>query len=304
MSQEAIKQGRYTYQKRTQDYYELQRLEAASGLDGPHLTDVDVDAIVEGLLDASKHVLTNADVPADVMEWKSRQASESCELRKRTFGLHALSPEEHEEIYRTTGIDIDGRKSLIEFVATCLERYIKGYVRFARGIPHFKHLPLNDQANLLKAGRKEFWYMGAYKGYSKKYQTFYAPNGVVYTKTEQALLLGNEYCDYEFKIADQFQRWDVTRDELVVLKAICLAFTDRCDLEEPKKVEEIQTLLLKCFYMLLSRRHDNPNMAFAQALDKLVALRDLTEFDIKNRSRTLVRSAYMEHPVLREVALF
>ncbi|XP_025102532.1 retinoic acid receptor RXR-like isoform X3 [Pomacea canaliculata] len=301
MSPEAIKTGRYTRKKRDQDLREIQRLQTASGLDGPPLTDLDVDVVVAGLLEANSHVPTNADVAPDVIERKSRETYENSLMRKDPSGLSA---EEYDDIYRTTGLDVDGRRGLIEHMARCMERFIVGHVRFAKGVPGFKDLPVGDQASLLKAALSELWFLAGYKGFRKKYGTFYSLSGVVHTYTQNIYMSGKEASDCMLTLAESFQKWDITKEELVVLKAICLTFTDRCELEESRKVEEIQMAMLKCFHMLLSRRHHNANMAVAQALGKIVTLRDMTEMERQHNTRSLVKDVYKDHPMLVEVILY
>lgn len=301
MSPEAIKTGRYTHEKRTKDTLEVQMLQTENTCECPHIAESDLNDLVAGLLESDKHVLSNTDVPDEIIEQKSRQVYENYQLYKETFGLQVLSAEEYEEIYRTTGIDVDGRKGLIEFYANSIERHIKGYVRFAKGIPYFKNLSLNDQANLLKMSRVEFWYLGAYRGFKSEYGTFYSPNGIVYNPQQHLHVVGQEFYEYQFRMADSLKKLDITKEELVVLKAICLTFSDRCELEEPKKVEKIQHRLLKSFYLLLKRRHANPSRAFTRAMDKLVGLRDMTELSMKSHSRSLVMEVLKTHPMLMEV---
>ena len=101
----------------------------------------------------------------------------------------------------------------------------------------------------------------------------------------------------------QVRRWDVTREELVLVKAVCLTYTDDCPLEDPAKVQDIQYYLLKALYLLLSRRHAHPNLALARALDTLVALRDLTDIDSKSHCRPQVFEVMQKYPILRQVLL-
>lgn len=117
MSPEAIKTGRYTHEKRTKDTLEVQMLQTENTCECPHIAESDLNDLVAGLLESDKHVLSNTDVPDEIIEQKSRQVYENYQLYKETFGLQVLSAEEYEEIYRTTGIDVDGRKGLIEFYA-------------------------------------------------------------------------------------------------------------------------------------------------------------------------------------------
>lgn len=61
-----------------------------------------------------------------------------------------LSREEFTEFYNITGIDLDGRIERIDNAFQFFEQKISFVVAFAKSIPGFKSLKLDDQANLLK----------------------------------------------------------------------------------------------------------------------------------------------------------
>jgi hypothetical protein len=61
-----------------------------------------------------------------------------------------LSKEEFAEFYKITGIDLDGRLLHMDGAFNFFERKISQVVAFAKSIPGFKQLSLNDQANLIK----------------------------------------------------------------------------------------------------------------------------------------------------------
>ena len=73
-------------------------------------------------------------------------------LKNQTFGpLTPITRDQYREIYTNTGIDIDGRSDLATKVY--LPRFkpiIHGMVAFAKVLPGFKELPLEDQTALLK----------------------------------------------------------------------------------------------------------------------------------------------------------
>ena len=55
------------------------------------------------------------------------------------------------KIYQTTGIDIDGRQEMIKHMIPCIEKAIKRFIAFAKALPGFKDLPLDDQISLIKS---------------------------------------------------------------------------------------------------------------------------------------------------------
>jgi hypothetical protein len=73
-------------------------------------------------------------------------------LQQQIFGpLKPITEEEYMRIYHTTGIDIDGRRDLLQSgFLPYIEECIKRYVTFVKAIPGFNQLPISDQTALVK----------------------------------------------------------------------------------------------------------------------------------------------------------
>ena len=67
-----------------------------------------------------------------------------------TFGKMQISREEYMSFYRQTGIDIDNRQQLVIDCLKYLETTINNMVKFAKEIPGFSELDIEDQILLLK----------------------------------------------------------------------------------------------------------------------------------------------------------
>ena len=61
-----------------------------------------------------------------------------------------LPVETYKYIYDNTGIDIDGRLEFIKQVVPGMENSIKRFINFAKGLPGFRDLPMDDQIILIK----------------------------------------------------------------------------------------------------------------------------------------------------------
>ena len=48
------------------------------------------------------------------------------------------------------GIDVDGRREMIKHMIPCLEKSIKRFIAFAKALPGFKDIPIEDQIALIK----------------------------------------------------------------------------------------------------------------------------------------------------------
>ena len=64
-----------------------------------------------------------------------------------------VSAEEYSKIYQLTGIDIDGRRDLVEHMIPRLEENMRRWIAFVKAVPGFQCLPLEDQIALIKSKR-------------------------------------------------------------------------------------------------------------------------------------------------------
>lgn len=75
-------------------------------------------------------------------------------MRRQLFGdMPPLSKEEYTKIFQSTGIDIDGRQELLQRVMPSVEKSIKQFISFAKTLPGFQELPMDDQISLVKGKR-------------------------------------------------------------------------------------------------------------------------------------------------------
>lgn len=64
--------------------------------------------------------------------------------------MKPVSTDEYMKIYESTGIDIDGRRDLIASMFPNLEWRIKRFISFAKTVPGFVELPMDDQISIIK----------------------------------------------------------------------------------------------------------------------------------------------------------
>lgn len=72
-------------------------------------------------------------------------------LKKQVFGdMSNISKEEYLEFYHQTGIEIDNRQQILIEALKFIEDMISKLVKFAKFIPGFSELDIDDQVNLVK----------------------------------------------------------------------------------------------------------------------------------------------------------
>ena len=73
-------------------------------------------------------------------------------LKREMFGLNKpITKEEYFELYNSTGLELDNRKEHVIEAVKYFEDKISKLVEFAKCIPGFRDLTLQDQANLIKS---------------------------------------------------------------------------------------------------------------------------------------------------------
>lgn len=306
MSKKAIKTGRYTHAKRTKDTLEIKKLMRAETGPQDEEEDIDFDAVVSKIIKAhDDHIISSTKVPISFIQERQRQRLEELRLQQEMFGKMITIPQdEHKEIYDMTGIDLDNRRELMNFHVRNSERWIRGYISFAKCLPGFRDLTLNDQANLVKFARIEFWFLGSFPGYSAELGVAVMPNGRCFTREEMYSVWHTKYIDTAFDLAQQLKRLNVTTEEMIITKAICLTFADRCKMEEPLKVEKVQWRLVRCLLTLLKRSHPSHAAAmriFSMIINCLTGLRDLNEAEYQTLQNTQLYEVFHNNPLIMEV---
>ena len=81
---------------------------------------------------------------------------------------------------------------------------------------------MNKWMDKFADARIEIWYLGSYRGYDDKLGVALMPNGKVFTKQEMYRVWAKDYIDTAFRLSPRFQRMDITPEELVLMKCICL----------------------------------------------------------------------------------
>ena len=72
-------------------------------------------------------------------------------LEEQMFGsMKRLDREEYSRVFKSTGIDVDGRREFLSRMLPSIENSLKVFINFAKAVPGFSSLPLNDQIALMK----------------------------------------------------------------------------------------------------------------------------------------------------------
>lgn len=320
MSKEAIKTGRYTHAKRTNDIIEVKKLQNKDEAPSPaqslkrrlspprvEVKNEPVQPEILNLIDiiytAHKALFVNWHKLLDSGELLPRMQKylDAYLLKKEMYGnLSTLSDEEFNTFYNSTGLALDNRHEMMEGMTKHMELAVTKFVQYAKAIPGFCSLPLEDQANLIKMSRFEIWVVGAHKFLNNELEVISGPLGRTYHKEEISKLWDADYIDSLFDFCYRMQKLELSYKEIAILKCIVLLFTDRCELRCREKVESIQWELIQCLQYLL-----NSSRRFTQVMDLIISIRDLTDWHVKLARKIVLRWPIIQHhPLIVELCSF
>lgn len=308
MSKEAIKTGRYTHEKKTRDVEEVRRIvqqklraqAAAAALTESTTASLvtsmrpirvisveEIEKIVHSITEA--HLIHTRYILEKLPE-KEREFMEQRALQEKYFGtLKPLPIEEYMKIYEITGIDVDGRRGLIEGFIPYVESCIRRFIAFAKAIPGFKELLTEDQIAIIKASRFEAWMILCHHHFNHKLHLYTTVYGKVLCYEEMIQLHNADYIDLMFVAQERIRGLKLDYEETCILGAFTMMFTDRCRLHNPSSTEDVQDLLLTCLSYWFKKSRPEEPMIFAKIIDVLVQLRMVRHLHSKEEEKFAMR---------------
>ncbi|KAH3890325.1 hypothetical protein DPMN_014402, partial [Dreissena polymorpha] len=255
MSKEAIKTGRYTHEKRTKDTVEIKLLQGDNLLanlsskppkKSQKMAPISTKSfeLLQTIYTAHKHVFilwhqmldddfypeTNLQY-AENYEKKKAQENENDKVRKSPSktDTDSLYKSEHSEVGEEVKCH-DGRSKLNRdllrsLVMNHIETAIYAFVKFAKMLPGFTGLSLNDQACLVKNARFDVWMLGAYRFIDPVHNVATGPIGKTFHREELGDLIDTDFIQALFDFSALLLSLDISREEVALLQAISLTFS-------------------------------------------------------------------------------
>ncbi|XP_013412600.1 retinoic acid receptor beta [Lingula anatina] len=305
MSRSSIKTGRYSHEKKVKDILEIKKHYAESQVEPRANTDAlfdqaksvhqqDLAHLVKYLAECAMIIDPESLHLSSKLGDEQIQFMEVFKLRQEIFGsLDPVDDDEYSTFYCMTGLDLDGRREILNQWLVMINACIKRLIQFAMFIPGYSDLCTQDQAALIKYARHEALFIGGHRRFNAKLQCYtMAMSGKVLHKTDLVKALGHEdYVDTFFKLAQELTNLRLSYAEYVLLTAIALFFSDRCDLKEPSKIEAIQLKLVEALQYSLRINHPSRPGLFPNIVNALVNIRALSEISWK-----ILERIYLDMP--------
>ncbi|XP_074833426.1 peroxisome proliferator-activated receptor delta isoform X1 [Carettochelys insculpta] len=180
---------------------------------------------------------------------------------------------------------------------------VRELTEFAKSIPSFLSLYLNDQVTLLKYGVHEAIFAMLASIMNKDGLLVANGNGFVTREFLRSLRKPfNEIMEPKFEFAIKFNALELDDSDLSLFVAAIIMCGDRPGLMDVKQVEEIQESVLQALEFHLQSNHPDAQYLFPKLLQKMADLRQLvTEHTQLVQKIKKTETETSLHPLLQEI---
>ncbi|KAH9492830.1 hypothetical protein Btru_023797 [Bulinus truncatus] len=300
MSRDAIKTGRYSHKTRTEYAMEVEEFRQKE----MHKAEKEkFEVLLKDLvLYHDKYVKNTTRLPDDVLLKHQSDYLQLYTTQKELELRHPplTSPMLNKKLLNDSN-PVSEDLSLTMHDVEMTEKWLRNYINYAKNVPGFKELALSDQASLVRGTWFEFWFLGAFRGYNSDLHVVYYPNGRTFHEEEIMKVFGKEYTDFSFSLADRMASLQVTPEEMVLIKTVCLTFPDRTALQNRDDVERMHWLMVSCLLHTLEKNRPGDSSIFPLIVSKLVELRTLTDIAMRAHKSAIYQDVLKESPLLSEM---
>ncbi|XP_012934856.1 uncharacterized protein LOC101852903 [Aplysia californica] len=212
----------------------------------PHFSESELDSIIEHLVNFhEENVIDNNGFNEEQMREKSDSFYHEYCLHEKTFGeLKALDRNLYFEIYKSTGLDVDGRGRLIVNFLCGIHNELSAAIKFFKQIPGFRDLSIKDQIVLVKGCSHEFYILGLYRGWNDvtRLMTF-IPLGVTMSEQDMRKMFTEKALARHIQMSTALQKLNMTFEQIVVFKAIVAVSPGEYLIHRPKVVMKIRDFI-------------------------------------------------------------
>jgi len=215
----------------------------------------------------------------DQMPEKEKEYCEQVELKTKVFGeMKPMSRDEYTFFYQTTGIDVDGRREMIETMfVPHVENCIKRFINFAKAIPGFNDLCMDDQIAIIKASRFDCWMFMCHRSFNPEKRLYLTLDSKIINMEEMLKLNDHDIIESMFSLQQRIKDLKLTLEETCIVSAFSVMFTDHCQLRNTDVVECSQEKLLNCLHFLFNKYHPEDKLRFPKLISCLMMMRSAKE---------------------------
>ncbi|KAL4218349.1 Ligand binding domain protein [Mactra antiquata] len=230
----------------------------------PALSKTEIEAMIDVLVKANN---VFREFPKEGEEKKILHENQTKFLEKKKTGDSENEEETKRKIYEST--------------AEYFEMRIREGVSFAKKIPGFTRLPLDDQVKLIKESRAESGIIGGLRGINTNNRVMSSYTGDHFTLEDMKLVYSEDLLDKTMKLANKIGKLNLKSAEEALLRALTIVAADRCSLSCRAELEIIEHKIVTCLEYVISNGGEKMiGSRLGKLTDILLMLRELTEIDM------------------------
>lgn len=247
----------------------------------------------------ARAILTGKDsnhTPFVIHDMKSLMAGQEL-INCRQFPL--LHPEELPDQEPPSGVEL----SFFHRIQVRAAEAVREVTEFAKSIPGFVDLDLNDQVTLLKHGVMEVMIIMLMPLMNKDGTLI--SYGQIFMTREFLRSLRQPFCgllEPKFEFSAKFNSLELDDSDLALFIAVVILSDDRPGLVNMRSIEELQNTVLQALQVHLKMTHSEQPHLFAKLLQKMTDLRPLVADHV--RLIHLLKKTELDvclHPLLQEI---
>ncbi|VTJ63729.1 Hypothetical predicted protein [Marmota monax] len=180
---------------------------------------------------------------------------------------------------------------------------VQEITEYAKSIPGFVNLDLNDQVTLLKYGVHEIIYTMLASLMNKDGVLISEGQGFMTREFLKSLRKPfGDFMEPKFEFAVKFNALELDDSDLAIFIAVIILSGDRPGLLNVKPIEEIQDNLLQALELQLKLNHPEASQLFAKLLQKMTDLRQIVTEHVQLLQVIKKTETDMSlHPLLQEI---
>ncbi|XP_041046812.1 peroxisome proliferator-activated receptor gamma isoform X1 [Carcharodon carcharias] len=297
MSHNAIRFGRMPQA-------EKEKLLAEISSDADHLNPESAD-----LRALAKHMFESYNKSFPITKAKSRaiMAGKTGDISPFViYDMNSLKAGEERIKFKQTPLQEQNTEVEIRIFQRCQFRSVEAVreiTEFAKSIPGFINLDLNDQVTLLKYGVHEVIFCMLASLMNKDGLLIAAGQG--FMTREFLKSLRKPFCDImepKFEFAMKFNGLGLNDCDIAIFIAVVILSGDRPGLLNVKPIEDLQDSILQALALQLKINHPDTPQLFAKLLQKMTDLRQIVTEHVQLLHTIRKTEAEMNlHPLLQEI---
>ncbi|XP_020366499.1 peroxisome proliferator-activated receptor gamma [Rhincodon typus] len=222
------------------------------------------------------------------------------------YDMNSLKAGEERIKFKQTPLQEQNTEVEIRIFQRCQFRSVEAVreiTEFAKSIPGFINLDLNDQVTLLKYGVHEVIFSMLASLMNK--DGLLIASGQGFMTREFLKSLRKPFCDImepKFEFAMKFNGLGLNDCDIAIFIAVVILSGDRPGLLNVKPIEELQDSILQALALQLKINHPDSPQLFAKLLQKMTDLRQIVTEHVQLLHTIRKTEAEMSlHPLLQEI---